>query len=387
MRRASFVLFGLAAFSLACSGGMSPVPSAPTGVATASPQLATGFGALMTTQTEGASGLPDFAACLTAPGQPSCATPARIRPNAVGSAPGAPANLLATANGGNVTLTWVAPASADPVVSYIIEAGSLPGAANLANFSTGTTATTFSAGGVGTGTYYVRVRANTGLVTGPASNEATLIVGAVGSCNAPGAPTGLTLVTNNGGTVALAWSAASGSPSSYVVEAGSAAGLANLANSNLGLITSFTATGVGPGVYYVRVRAQNACGTGSPSNEVIVTVAASTVPNVGGTWTLTRTGSSSLTLRYSTLTVTLVQSGSRLTGSILPVGGSRATTILDVSVNSVSANGRVQFGSESPYWNDGDAYFNLTVDSTLTRMTGNCFNQFTCTSASAVRIR
>jgi hypothetical protein len=171
-----------------------------------------------------------------------------------------------------VTLTWSAPGSGDAVTSYIIEAGSAPGLANLANFSTGNTLTMFQASGVGGGTYYVRIRAASGSGTSAASNEAILVVG--GSAGvAPGAPTGLRNTVNAGGTVSFVWNAASGSPTTYVIEAGSQSGLANLANSDLGgPATSMTATGVGPGTYYVRVRAKNAHGISSPSNEIVVTV-------------------------------------------------------------------------------------------------------------------
>ncbi len=57
---------------------------------------------------------------------------------------------------------------------------------------------------------------------------------------------------------------------SYIVEAGSFPGGTNLAIVDTGSASpSFTATGVPPGDYHVRVRAKNACGTSGPSNEVI----------------------------------------------------------------------------------------------------------------------
>jgi len=90
---------------------------------------------------------------------------------------------------------------------------------------------------------------------------------------APGAPGGLALVSSSGGTVVLSWSAPSESPTSYVVEAGSTSGTSNLANQDLGSpATSLTATGVGGGTYFVRMRAKNACGTGTASNEILVVV-------------------------------------------------------------------------------------------------------------------
>jgi titin len=190
------------------------------------------------------------------------------------TAPGSPSNLAASSAGGSVTLTWTAPGGGDPTTAYVIEAGSAPGLANLATFSTGNSSTIFQAAGVGAGTYYVRVRAANGFGTSGASNEAVLVVGGLPGV-APGAPSGLTSTVNAGGTVSFVWNAASGSPTSYVIEAGSSSGLANLANSDLGgARTSMTATGVGAGTYYVRVRAKNAFGIGGPSNEVVLVVGA-----------------------------------------------------------------------------------------------------------------
>ncbi len=60
-----------------------------------------------------------------------------------------------------------------------------------------------------------------------------------------------------------------------MIEAGSLAGLSNLTSSDLGsAAAALTATGVGAGTYYVRVRAKNACGISGPSNEVLLLVAA-----------------------------------------------------------------------------------------------------------------
>jgi hypothetical protein len=65
----------------------------------------------------------------------------------------------------------------------------------------------------------------------------------------------------------LAWSPAVGA-SSYVVEAGSSAGLTNLAAMST-TATQFSATAPS-GIYFIRLRAQSLAGLGPPSNEVRV---------------------------------------------------------------------------------------------------------------------
>jgi hypothetical protein len=171
-----------------------------------------------------------------------------------------------------VTLTWRAPTAGGVPSTYVIEAGSATGASNLANFSTGTTNTIFSASGVGSGVYYVRVKAANAVGVSVASNEALLVVGAAACTNAPGQP-GALVGSASGSTVTLSWAPATGNPTSYIVEAGSAPGLSNLANSDLGSAApTLTASGVGRGTYYVRIRAKNACGVGAASNEIIVIV-------------------------------------------------------------------------------------------------------------------
>lgn len=90
--------------------------------------------------------------------------------------PGAPTGLTTTAVGVFVTIAWRAPTTGGAPTSYIIESGSSSGLSDIENFSTGSTATSFSADKVGLGTYYVRVRAANGSGAGPASNESILVV-------------------------------------------------------------------------------------------------------------------------------------------------------------------------------------------------------------------
>ena len=212
--------------------------------------------------------VPDLATCLRAPSAGCFSVVASPQRRIGARALGAPTNLTSTVMGTTVTLTWTATAGA---VSYLIEAGSSSGSANLASLPTGNALTTFSTTGVPAGTYFVRVRAiDASGAAGLPSNEVVVVVG--GGCVLPGAPTGLSITQNSGGTVGLSWTAASGAPTSYILEAGSAPGLANLANVDVGAATSLTATGVVPGTYFVRVRARNACGVGAASIEVKVVV-------------------------------------------------------------------------------------------------------------------
>jgi hypothetical protein len=100
-----------------------------------------------------------------------------LRGEAAVSAPGAPANLAGTVAAARVTLTWTAPAGGDPPLSYVIEAGSTTGRADLAALDTGSTSQTLTVDSVPAGTYYVRVRARNGAGSSAASNEITVAVG------------------------------------------------------------------------------------------------------------------------------------------------------------------------------------------------------------------
>jgi hypothetical protein len=267
----------------------------------------------------------DVSRCSFA-GDPVCFSTSRLHPSAAAaaSAPTAPSGLTATASGSTVTLTWLAPTGTDPATSYTIEAGSAPGLANLANFATGNSATTFTASGVGAGTYYVRVRATNGSGASAASNEATLVVGSAACNSAPNAPAGLSSSVS-GSTVSLAWTAPSGgcAATSYVLQAGLTSGSSALANANVGSATSYVATGVGSGVYFIRVLAVNANGQSGPSNEISVTVGTTTTTSLTGTWLglspdgfVWAASSGNCDLEHD-MQLTLTQTGATLSGSVL----------------------------------------------------------------------
>jgi hypothetical protein len=89
----------------------------------------------------------------------------------------------------------------------------------------------------------------------------------------PGPPSALAASVQES-RVTLTWQApaSGGAPTGYVVEAGTAPGLSDLATVAVGQALTFSTTGVAFGRYFVRVRAMNASGASSPSNEVVVTV-------------------------------------------------------------------------------------------------------------------
>jgi hypothetical protein len=88
----------------------------------------------------------------------------------------------------------------------------------------------------------------------------------------PPPPTNLTAEVD-GPDVVLKWVGSQGA-TSYVVEAGTFQGGTNIANADVGNVTTLSATGA-DGIYYVRVRAKKDGVTSDPSNEVEVRIARS----------------------------------------------------------------------------------------------------------------
>jgi fibronectin type III domain protein len=279
MRTRSSVLMTAALLCMsACGGGNSRTPVAPSaGISVlpgAAPRSDANASATVSWQCFTGSLAPNSFAPA---GCSSRATTSRLLlPAATGApitAPNAPSNLTATVAGAIVTLNWTAPVGGDPLTSYQIQAGTAPGLTNIASFDTASTATSLAIFNVSAGTYFVRVRAINSAGGGAASNEVQVVVGGAPPCATLSAPTALA-ATINGATVVLSWAAPSGcSPASYIIQAGSAPGASNLANFSTGsTATSFTATGVGQGTYFVRVLSESGAVQSAPSTEVVFVV-------------------------------------------------------------------------------------------------------------------
>lgn len=179
------------------------------------------------------------------------------------TAPGAPVGARATVTGATASLTWSPPTSGGVALQYFVSVGTAPGAANLlSDYPVG--AALGISGAVSPGTYYARLHAGNAIGIGPPSAD---VMFQVTDPLEPAPPAGLA-ATVTGSTVSLRWTAPAGGADSYVLEAGTASGAANVGTLALGA-TSLTAVAP-PGTYYVRVRAVRASRISAPSNEIIV---------------------------------------------------------------------------------------------------------------------
>jgi hypothetical protein len=191
---------------------------------------------------------------------------------ATAAAPGVPGELAAVVTGNSVTITWQPPAGGAAPLGYLVEAALSPGGPVVAAFLVIQPSIVLNA--VPNGVYYVRVRAGNAEGIGASSSEAIVSVpGGGGPCTTPpGAPGNLNASVSNS-TVTLTWQPASAgcAATAYVVQAGSAPGLSDLAIFNVGNTTRLSVTAP-VGTYFVRVVGVNAFGGSVPSNELTVTV-------------------------------------------------------------------------------------------------------------------
>jgi len=91
------------------------------------------------------------------------------------SCPSAPRSLQSSVSASTVTFTWLAPTTGT-ATSYVVQAGTQPGLADLANFDTGSTALTLVSSNVPAGSYYVRVYAKNTCGLSASSNEVLTVV-------------------------------------------------------------------------------------------------------------------------------------------------------------------------------------------------------------------
>lgn len=195
--------------------------------------------------------------------------------------PDAPTDLEALVGSGDVPnqvyLTWVPAATGCAPTGYLLQVGTVPGASNLVTFPVPQAIGPGLAALGPPGRYYVRARSVNGYGVGAASPE--VIVDIPGTCGPtpPGAPGPLTVTvgaeTVGGKEVYMQWSPpASGDPPAfYEVLVGFQPGTTFL--SLMAAKTNNSYGGAPPGVYYLRVRAQDVCGrNGPPSAEVVLVV-------------------------------------------------------------------------------------------------------------------
>jgi hypothetical protein len=194
-------------------------------------------------------------------------------------APAPPTGLNQQVNGPVVSVSWNAAAGA---VAYIVQVGTASGASNLFNGSVGNI--TGASGSLPNGTYFWRVIAvgPTGAVSAPSGESQFTIGGGGGGCVPPGPPQAFTSSVASF-VVSLFWAApvVGTAPFTYIIEAGSGSGQANLAVLPTGSSATQFATAAPAGTYFVRLRAQNACGVSGVSTEQVVTVGGAPPPPVG----------------------------------------------------------------------------------------------------------
>lgn len=181
-----------------------------------------------------------------------------------------PTDFRAVTNGGGVGLTWRRSLDA---TSYVLEAGSTPGASNLFNADVGP-GTSLTAS-IPAATYYVRLRSRIGAALGPATPEVAFTVGSPACTSAPPTPSFHDALLG-GPYFELRWGSSAGA-TSYVIDAGTAPGATDIGGLPVGGVTFFSAT-VPAGRYYTRVRATNACGTSAPSAEVTLNLSCAGPP-------------------------------------------------------------------------------------------------------------
>jgi hypothetical protein len=181
-------------------------------------------------------------------------------------APNPPTDTSATASGLGVAVGWLPATTGARATTYLVEIGTAPGTTTLPTQTVTAPATSLVVS-LPDGTYFVRVRAvNASGASGP-SPEASVSVGSASQVPMP--PINFALTTS-GVSATFTWApaAAGPQPTGYRIEAGTAAGLADIAVIDTGTVPWLSVPVVPPGTYFVRVRGRNTAGLGAASQEI-----------------------------------------------------------------------------------------------------------------------
>ena len=265
---------------------------------------------------------------------------------AAATAPGAPTDLSATADGQTtIDLSWTAPTNTGGVdiTGYRIEV-SPNGTSNWTNqvANTGDANTSYSHTGLTAGTTrHYRVSAINTVGTGTASNVATATT-ATPTVTAPGAPTGLTATADGQTTIDLEWTAPTntgGAPiTGYQIEfsTNSGSSFSNLVANTGSAATTYSHTGLTAGTRRdYRVSAINSAGSGSASTAANATTATATAPDAPTGLSATADGQTTIDLEWTAPTNT---GGSAITGYNIEISTDGGTTFSDLVPNTSSTS-------------------------------------------------
>ncbi|MFN7978345.1 MAG: PQQ-binding-like beta-propeller repeat protein [Vicinamibacterales bacterium] len=187
-----------------------------------------------------------------------------------------PATVVPVVNASTLSLQWTLPPSGART-GVRLEFGALEGRRDLYQVDLPVSQTTFTSPAP-PGRYVARLRSLDGAVAGPPSDDVSFAVGA----GAVAAPLDATVGVERS-RVTFAWTAPStGAPEGYVLDVGSAPGLANLASLPIaGASTSLQVTAP-PGRYWARLRASQGGALSLPTPELYVAAAVADVALCGG---------------------------------------------------------------------------------------------------------
>ncbi|MEZ5284720.1 MAG: fibronectin type III domain-containing protein [Vicinamibacterales bacterium] len=175
--------------------------------------------------------------------------------------------------GTTAVLSWTPPVTG-PVLSYIVEAGSEPGFADVATLVVTAPATTVTVTDIQPGQYFVRVRAYGTNGPGAPSDTVPILMTPSGRCIEPAGPPTIAPPLVAGHDVTVTWTAPTtgGVPDSHVIGAGHRPQSIDAGIIETGSAALTARVLADDGVYFVRVAGRNACGIGTPSNEVVAVV-------------------------------------------------------------------------------------------------------------------